>query len=144
MKKPLYARAREYLRDISLIIHHVYLTKIYKMDIARSARISFSANLDKTFPQAIHIGKETRVTKGVFIFAHDRARSFRAHTYIGNRCFIGVNTIVMPGIKIGDEVIIGAGSVVTKDIPSNSIAVGNPAKVIKTNIKLTDNCILIK
>jgi maltose O-acetyltransferase len=42
----------------------------------------------------------------------------------------------MPGVKIGNEVVIGSGSIVTKDIPDNCIAVGNPAKVIKTNIKV--------
>jgi maltose O-acetyltransferase len=40
----------------------------------------------------------------------------------------------MPGVKIGNEVVIGSGSVVTKDIPNNCIAVGNPAKIIKTDI----------
>ena len=49
-------------------------------------------------------------------------------------CVIGVNSIIMPGVKIGNEVVIGSGSVVTKDIPNNCIAVGNPAKVIKTDI----------
>ena len=44
---------------------------------------------------------------------------------------IGIFSIIMPGVTIGDNVIIGCGSVVTKDIPANSIAVGCPAKVIK-------------
>lgn len=50
---------------------------------------------------------------------------------IGNNVFIYANAVVLPGVKIGDNVVIGAGSVVTQDIPSNSIAVGNPCKVIK-------------
>ena len=139
MKKPLFVKLREHIREISLAIHYVYLTKIYKMDIERDARVSILANLDKTFPSGIHIGNETRVTRGVFVLSHDRARGLKKHTYIGKRCFIGVNVIVMPGIKIGDEVVIGAGSVVTKNIPSNSIAVGNPAKVIKSNIMLSES-----
>lgn len=52
---------------------------------------------------------------------------------MGNNVFIYANSVVLPGVKIGDNVIIGAGSVVTHDIPSNSIAVGNPCKVIKEN-----------
>lgn len=52
---------------------------------------------------------------------------------IGNRCWIGANAIILPGVTIGDNVVIGSGSIVTKDIPSNSIAVGNPACVIKKN-----------
>ena len=51
---------------------------------------------------------------------------------IGNNCWIGGSVTILPGVTIGDNVTIGAGSVVVKDIPSNSVAVGNPAKVIKS------------
>lgn len=50
---------------------------------------------------------------------------------IGNNVWIGGNVVVLPGVTIGDNCVIGAGSVVVKDIPKNSIAVGNPCKVIK-------------
>ena len=50
---------------------------------------------------------------------------------IGNNVWIGGNVVVLPGVKIGDNCVIGAGSVVTKDIPENSVAVGNPCKVIR-------------
>lgn len=50
---------------------------------------------------------------------------------VGNNVWIGGNVVVLPGVSIGDNVVIGAGSVVTKDIPSNSVAVGNPCRVIK-------------
>ena len=50
---------------------------------------------------------------------------------IGNNCWIGGNTTILPGVTIGDNVTIGAGSVVVTDIASNSVAVGNPAKIIK-------------
>ena len=52
---------------------------------------------------------------------------------IGNNVTLGANVIIIGNIKIGDNVTIGAGSVVVKDIPANSVAVGNPAKVIKTD-----------
>lgn len=52
-------------------------------------------------------------------------------TIIGNDVWIGTNVVILDSIKIGDGAIIGAGSVVTKDIPAYSIAVGNPAKVVK-------------
>lgn len=51
---------------------------------------------------------------------------------VGNDVWIGGNVVVLPGVTIGDNCVIGAGSVVNKDIPSNSIAVGNPCRVIKT------------
>lgn len=50
---------------------------------------------------------------------------------VGSDVWFGGNVVVLPGVKIGNNVVIGAGSVVTKDIPENSIAVGNPCKVIK-------------
>ena len=50
---------------------------------------------------------------------------------IGNDVWIGGNVSIMPGVTIGDNTVIGAGSIVTKDIPSNVVAVGNPCKVIK-------------
>ena len=50
---------------------------------------------------------------------------------IGNNVWIGSNAVITPGVTIGDNSVIGAGSVVVKDIPANSVAVGNPARVIK-------------
>lgn len=50
---------------------------------------------------------------------------------VGNNVWFGGNVVVLPGVTIGNNTIIGAGSVVTKDIPSNVIAVGNPCKIIK-------------
>lgn len=50
---------------------------------------------------------------------------------IGRNCWLGAGVVVLPGVTIGDNVVIGAGSVVTKDIPSNVVAVGNPCKVIR-------------
>ncbi len=50
---------------------------------------------------------------------------------IGDNCWIGANVTILPGVTIGSNTIIGAGSVVTKDIPSNVIAVGNPCKVLR-------------
>lgn len=51
---------------------------------------------------------------------------------IGDNVWLGGGVIVCPGVTIGDNSVIGAGGVVTKDIPANSVAVGNPARVIKT------------
>ena len=50
---------------------------------------------------------------------------------IGKNCWIGAGVIIVPGITIGDNVVIGAGSVVTRDIPSNVVAVGNPCRVLR-------------
>ena len=105
------------------------------MNIAETARISLGAKLDKTYPRGIHIGDESYVASGALIFSHDYARSLHTNTYIGKQCFIGANAIIMPGLTIGNNVIVGAGAVVTKDVPSGCIVAGNPAKVIQEGIQ---------
>jgi acetyltransferase-like isoleucine patch superfamily enzyme len=50
---------------------------------------------------------------------------------IGDNVFIGVNTVVLMNVTVGNNSVIGAGSIVNKDIPSNTLAIGNPIKVIK-------------
>lgn len=130
-------KLRNFLRWILLQPYYLMLTKLYKMDISSSARISLRAKLDKTYPIGVHIDDESYVASGALIFSHDFCRSIHTDTHIGKRCFIGANAIIMPGVKIGDEVIVGSGSIVTKDVESNSIVAGNPAKIIKSNIQTT-------
>lgn len=122
------------LRLIAIKAKYYWFTKIYGMDIHPNARISFGARLDKTNPKGVHIGEDAFVASGAIVFSHDFARRLHADTYIGKRCFIGANAIIMAGVKIGDECIVGAGAIVTKDVSSNSIVAGNPAHVIKVGI----------
>ncbi len=77
----------------------------------------------------------TYVAFGAVILAHDMSRVLSTDTYIGKNCFIGAHSIIMPGIRIGDECIIGTGAVVTHDVPAHSIVGGNPAKVIRSGIR---------
>lgn len=120
----------------------VFNYRLKGYDITYSSIIEGSVILDKLFPEGIHIGENTLVAGGVKILSHDHCKRvgdnqpFLTHTYIGKNCFIAVNAIILPGVKIGNEVIVGAGAVVTKDIPSNTVVVGNPAKIIRKNIKM--------
>jgi acetyltransferase-like isoleucine patch superfamily enzyme len=118
-------------------LRYFYLVKILKMNIDKSAKIAFKAKLDSTNPKGIYVDEETFCAFGSIIMSHDFCRALNTNTYIGKRCFIGANAIIMAGIKIGDEVIVGSGAIVTKDVPSNCIVAGNPAKIIKTGIKTT-------
>ena len=59
------------------------------------------------------------------------AYQFNLPIHIGKNCWLGAGVIVMPGVSIGDNTVIGAGSVVTRDIPANVVAYGTPCKVVR-------------
>lgn len=61
----------------------------------------------------------------------EKAYQYNAPVHIGRNCWIGAGAIIVPGITIGENSVIGAGSVVTKDIPPNSVAAGNPCRLIR-------------
>jgi acetyltransferase-like isoleucine patch superfamily enzyme len=105
------------------------------MDIGQDCRISLKAKLDFTNPQGVHIGDGTYLAFESVIFSHDMSRALNIDTYIGRDCFIGARAVIMPGIKVGDHCIVGAGAVVTKDVPCGSIVAGNPASIIRSNIR---------
>ena len=97
--------------------------------------------LDISRPELIKIGKDVLLHSGTTILTHDFAsRSFvncyenfipsHGKVIIGDNVWLGQNVSILKGVEIGSNVIIGYGSVVTKSIPSKSVAVGCPAKVI--------------
>ena len=93
--------------------------------------------IDNDWPWLISIGDDCTITDGVIILAHDASMNRHmkhveiGKVIIGNKTFVGVNSVILPNVQIGNNVIIGAGSVVTHNIPNNSVAVGCPARVIK-------------
>ena len=100
-----------------------------------------SLTIDETRPWLIEIGNDVQIANGVSILTHGYDWSVLKGKYgsilgsagkvkIGNNVFIGINSTILKGVTIGDNTIIGAGSVVSHDIPGNCVAAGNPAKVI--------------
>ena len=61
----------------------------------------------------------------------EKAYQYNFSVHIGRNCWIGAGALIMPGVTIGDNTVIGAGSVVTRNIPSNCVAYGNPCRVIR-------------
>lgn len=62
----------------------------------------------------------------------EKAYQYNMPVFIGRNCWLGANVTVVPGVKIGENSVIGAGSVVTRDIPPNSVALGVPCRVVRT------------
>lgn len=93
-------------------------------------------------PWLISVGNRVTISSGVRILTHDGTgwlfrddlgRRFRyARVHIGDDVFVGIGSIIMPGVHVGDRCVVGAGSVVTKSVPSGSVVAGNPAKLITT------------
>lgn len=94
--------------------------------------------LDPSHCWLIEIGDNVTLAPRVHILCHDAStKVFMNYTKvgrvtIGNRVFVGAESIILPGVTIGNDVVIGANSTVTHNIPSNSVAVGSPARVIST------------
>ncbi|MFC6289767.1 sugar O-acetyltransferase [Levilactobacillus angrenensis] len=88
----------------------------------------------------IYVGDHTMIgpnvtlaTAGHPINAELRARNYQYNMpiHIGRNCWLGAGVIVLPGVTIGDNTVVGAGSVVTKDLPDNVVAVGDPCRVLR-------------
>lgn len=95
-----------------------------------------------TEPWLVTIGNDCHITSGVKFQTHDggtlvikdEVKDFVVcgDIVVGNNVYIGERTMILPGVHIGDNCIIGCGAVVAKDIPANSVAAGVPARVIKS------------
>ena len=103
-------------------------------------------------PYLVELGNHVRVTDGVKFITHDGGvwvlRGLKdeykdidlfGKIVVGDNVHIGMDVTIMPGVKIGSNCVIGLGAIVTKDIPDNSIAVGVPAKVIRTIDEYEEN-----
>ena len=106
--------------------------------LGKNVYFNFNATLvDDTH---IYVGDYTKLGPNVILATaghpilpslREQAYQYNAPIRIGKCCWLGAGVIVLPGVTIGDNSVIGAGSVVTKDIPANVVAVGNPCRVLR-------------
>lgn len=126
------------LRTLLVTLKRLYYTRLWGMDIHPTAQFSLSAKFDRTFPAGVHIGPKTYIAFDARILTHDMTRGLYLHTRVGANCFVGGRSLILPGVEIGDNCVVGAGSVVTKSVPSGSLVAGNPARVLRSGIAVTD------
>lgn len=132
---------------LSRMISNVKLKSLKKrgLTVGKNFTMENRVRIDNGFPWLVEIGDNVTLAPEVMILSHDACTKkilgfgTLGKVIIGNNVFIGARSIVLSNTRIGNNCIIGAGSVVTKDIPDNSIACGNPARVIKTMEEFTKN-----
>lgn len=104
-------------------------TRLWGMDIHPTARIATNALIDRTWPRGVHIEADCVIEEHAVVLTHDMTRGMHTDTRIGARSRLGARSIVMPGLTIGEDCVIAPGAVITKSMPPNSYAIGNPATV---------------
>jgi len=137
------------LKKLIKKIHYLFTFK-KKVKIGSNTRIFTSWFNFGSEPHLISIGSNCTITTGVKFITHDASLSVPFHLYgiprtlngskanlfgkivINDNCMVGVNTIILKNVNIGPNSIVGAGSLVTKDVLPNSVYAGNPAKFICT------------
>jgi len=118
----------------------IYLLRLTGVRVGTGCYIGFNVMPDTNYPELISIGDNVTISHNCVIIAHTQtpARSRLSTLYqhknpvhIGNGSWIGMNSIILPGAVISDHCFIGAGSVVTSNMPTMYLCAGNPCKPVK-------------
>lgn len=128
--------------DKAFFEDNIYIGNCNNLFIGKNCQIN-----ENVFLQSVKIGDNSLIAPNVSILSKsheyirndtpiiDQGDKDDKPVIIGSNCWIGRSVIILPGVKIGDNSIIGAGSIVTKNIAANVVAAGNPCKTIKSRLK---------
>ncbi len=143
------------LKKIKRYLYKTFVGKWNPIKYARKIGVNMNSDVHLygqvawgSEPWIITLGSNVHITDGVRFLTHDGGTLLFRHRVpdleitkpicVGDNVYIGNNVILLPGVTIGNNVIIGAGAVVSRSIPDNSLAVGVPARVIKTTDEYFD------
>lgn len=114
--------------------------------IAKTAEIGYFVIIDNLYPEKVIIEAESTVSARTTILAHDESKAYTgqgrelvAETRIERGAFIGVHCVVLPGVTVGRGAIVGAGSVVTRNVSPGAVVAGVPARPLKAGQTLGDD-----
>jgi maltose O-acetyltransferase len=135
---PIYALLRKIIYGFVKKKKEMFLNDLVKkgLILGKDVNIIGDFSFDPSHCFLISIGDNCTICPNVRLIAHDAStKKIFGYTKIGRidiheNCFIGDSAIIMPGVTIGPNSIVGAGSVVTKDVPPDTVAAGNPARVL--------------
>ena len=128
-KQTVVVEVCRYLPNVKL--KHWMYRNLLNMNIGRHSAFAFKVVPDLLHPEYIPIGENCVIGYNTTILTHEfLVDEFRTgHVDIGNHTLIGANVTILPGVKIGDYVKVGAGTVVSRDIPNHTLAYGNPMQL---------------
>ncbi|AVL76523.1 MULTISPECIES: acyltransferase [Staphylococcus] len=128
-KQTVIVEVCRYLPNVKL--KHWMYRNLLNMNIGRHSAFAFKVVPDLLHPEYITIGENCVIGYNTTILTHEfLVNEFRTgHVDIGNHTLIGANVTILPGVKIGDYVKVGAGTVVSRDIPNHTLAYGNPMQL---------------
>ncbi|MBS4200322.1 acyltransferase [Bacillus sp. FJAT-49732] len=111
-----------------------------RMKVGEHTSFALMVMLDVMFPEKIYVGRNTVIGYNTTILAHEYLiKEYRlGNVEIGDEVMIGANSTILPGVKIGDQAIVSAGTLVHKDVPNGAFVGGNPMRVIYTKEELAE------
>lgn len=125
---------------LPLVSLRIYLLRLSGVSIGKGCYIGFNVMPDTNYPELISIGDNVTISHNCVIITHTQTPAqsslgtlyrHKKSVHIGNGSWIGMNTVILPGAVISDDCFIGAGSVVTSNMPTKYLCAGNPCKPVK-------------
>ncbi len=119
----------------------VFFHRLRGVDVGRNVEIGYFCVLGNVHPHMVHLDDGAVVAAKVTILEHDNSYYYSrggevlfGDVYIGKRAFVGIGTLIMPGVSIGDGAIVGAMSLVKEDVAPGAVAVGVPARMVRSRL----------